>query len=73
MKAEKIEKCLPKDHDTAADLICRLEMQGFKAAVVPVQHLSELRESFMKLNPQNLYADEFYREYLASFAFHPPA
>jgi len=72
MKIEKFEEFDQKNQDMAKYLICCLEMLGFKAAIVPIKHLPELEESIMKLYRQNLFLDDFYQEWLASFTFHPP-
>jgi len=57
---------------TDSFLISQLENQGFKARIVSIQRLHDLKEEIESRYRQGLFDEQFYQENLSSFAFSPP-
>jgi epoxyqueuosine reductase len=56
----------------ASDLLCRLEEEGYRGRVVPVEHLRDLQEEIEERHRQGFFDEEFYQECLTGFRFSPP-
>lgn len=57
---------------TDSDLISQLEERGYRARVLPIHHLDDLREEIESRYRQRQFDERFYRENLTSFVFDPP-
>ena len=55
-----------------AELISHLEASGYKARLVPVRHLFDLKKEFFDLYRSGLLDEELYRTYLTRFSFELP-
>lgn len=53
------------------EIAASLEAKGYRARIVPAQHIGDLRNDFEKHYQQNMFDPEFYQERLASFKFDP--
>jgi epoxyqueuosine reductase len=57
---------------TRRALFSTLEGLGCRGCMVPIRHLSDLRERLEKAYKLELFDEEFYQERLTAFAFSPP-
>jgi len=53
-------------------LVRQLETQGFRARVVSIRRLYDMRQAIERFRKQGLFDEEFYQERLAGFVFRPP-
>ncbi|UCH22853.1 MAG: epoxyqueuosine reductase [Deltaproteobacteria bacterium] len=56
----------------AEKLLKDIENRGWKGQIVPVNHLTDLREAILGAHAQGLFSEEFYREELTQFSFENP-
>lgn len=62
----------PEIYHTIADLIDRMAREGFRSAIVSVEHLKELREEIEGHHRAGRIADQVYRVDLAGLVYDPP-
>ncbi len=55
------------------ELYLELKNQGYKGQIVSVHRLSELEREIKHLHSHGLFSEEFYKKWLTSFKFNPPA
>jgi epoxyqueuosine reductase len=59
---------------TAEKLLRDFQNRGWKGQIVPVKHLTDLREAILGTHERGLFDEEFYQEWLTQFSFeHPEA
>jgi epoxyqueuosine reductase len=58
---------------TSMDKRNRIETWEYRARILPIRRLNDLRESLEGAYQQGLFDEEFYRQRLTEFVFEPPA
>lgn len=63
---------LKRTEAVAERLIHWIETLGWRARLVPIEHLSDLQKALVSLHEAEHFDESFYQEHLAGFSFGPP-